>query len=72
MLGRIRIFTHRDLRKFVNPLGMYLSVFDACDIMWQLFHKMFPEEEFFPETTFSQLDDDGELAPSPNYDSLDS
>lgn len=51
---------------------MYLLVFDDCDIMWQLFHKMFPEEEFFPETTFSQLDDDGELAPSTNSDSLDS
>lgn len=72
MLAHIRIFTHRDLRKFVNPLWLYLLVFDACDIMWQLFHKMFPEEEFFPETTFSQLDDDGELAPSTNDDSLDS
>lgn len=50
---------------------MYLLVFDACDIMWQLFHKMFPEEEFFPETTFSPQDDDGELGPIPNDDSPD-
>ncbi|KAI8541051.1 hypothetical protein RHMOL_Rhmol08G0033000 [Rhododendron molle] len=49
-----------------------LNYNDLLDATKELFHKMFPEEVFFPETTISQLDDDGELAPSPNYDSLDS
>ncbi|KAF7135370.1 hypothetical protein RHSIM_Rhsim08G0027300 [Rhododendron simsii] len=54
-----------------------LNYNDLLDAIKELFHKMFPEEEFFPETTFSQLDDAGELAPSelapsPNDDSLDS
>ncbi|KAH7852554.1 hypothetical protein Vadar_026279 [Vaccinium darrowii] len=49
-----------------------LNYNDLLDSTKELFHKMFPQEEFFPETVFSQLDDDSELGPSPSDDSLDS
>ncbi|PSS00387.1 Rab escort protein [Actinidia chinensis var. chinensis] len=48
-----------------------LNYNDILDATKELFHKMFPDEEFFPETTFSEPED-GELDESPNGESLDS
>ncbi|XP_052195973.1 rab escort protein 1 isoform X2 [Diospyros lotus] len=47
-----------------------LNYSDLLDTTKELFHRMFPDEEFFPEAAFSEPDD-GRLDQSPNSDLVD-
>lgn len=51
---------------------VYLFGFGAFAV-WQLFGRIFPDEEFFPEAAFSEPEDDSGLDQNPNdVESLDS
>ncbi|KAF5938254.1 hypothetical protein HYC85_025760 [Camellia sinensis] len=49
-----------------------LNYNDLLDATKKLFHMMFPHHEFFPETAFTDPEDDGGFDQSPSDDSLNS
>lgn len=47
----------------VIPCPHYSSYLISCACFWQSFHKMYPDGEFFPETTTPEdVEDEGELS----------